>query len=97
MYIYLTGKNYTLCGFFYIDFILEFRNDNPCADSASLIACLMTSIAADFCVPVNPSVIEYTGYDCRLFHVPQGPTTDFPKKCPQAAKKAAAGTRAVCC
>lgn len=56
---------------FYIDFILEFWNDNPCADSASLIACLMTSIAADFCVPVNPSVIEYTRYDCRLFHVPQ--------------------------
>lgn len=56
---------------FYIDFILEFWNDNPCADSASLIACLMTSIAADLCVPVNPSSLNIPGMIAGCFMFPK--------------------------
>lgn len=65
-------------------FFLEFWKDNPCADSTSLIASLMTSIAADLFVPVNPTVVEYIIAGC--FQVPQGQTTDCPTKCPQTAK-----------
>lgn len=58
-----------LCGFFYIDFILEFWNDNFCVDLVFLIVCLMMFIVVDFCVFVNFFVIEYIGYDCWLFYV----------------------------
>lgn len=49
------------------------------------MASFMTSIAADLFVPVNHTVVGYMIAGC--FHVPQGQTTDCPKKCPQAAKK----------